>query len=154
MARLDGQRALFVVPDRFSEVEYDIPRRLLEELGVVVTVASWTADAVTGSRGDAVQPEVLLGDVNAGDYDAIVFIGGSGVQTGDPDTQRIVQEAVAESKVVAAICAAQGILTRAGLLENERPGGVYVVRDGDIIAASGPIKAREFGETIAAALGE
>jgi hypothetical protein len=56
--------------------------------------------------------------------------------------------------VVAAICAAQGILKRAGLLEGERAGSVYVERDGRIITASGPIKAREFGEEIAVVMGE
>ncbi len=33
MARIDGQRALFVIPDRFSVVEYRLPRTILEELG-------------------------------------------------------------------------------------------------------------------------
>jgi putative intracellular protease/amidase len=154
MTRLEGQKALFVVPDGFSEIEYGIPRRILEELGVVITTASWTPDAVTGHRGTEMQPDLILGDAHASEYDAIIFVGGGGVQPTAPETQRIVQEAVAADKVVAAICAAQGILKRAGLLEDERADAVYVERDGRIITASGPIKAREFGEEIAAAMGE
>ena len=154
MARLDGQRALFVLPDRFSANEYTIPRNILEELGVSVTVASWSPDPVLGSTGDKVQPEVLLGDVRTSDYDAIVFVGGQGVKPGDPEAQRIAQEAVAEGKVVAAICAARAILTRAGVIEGQELPIASAQRDGLIIRATGPIKSREFGEMIAAALGE
>jgi putative intracellular protease/amidase len=154
MTRLDGQQALFVLPDRFSGSEYDLPRDILEGLGVVVTVASWSSDPVLGSTGDKVQPEVLLGDVHTSDYDAIVFVGGEGVKSGDPEAQRIAQEAVAEGKVVAAICAAQAILTRAGVIEDKGVAADSVERDGLIIRASGPLQSREFGEMIAAALSE
>jgi hypothetical protein len=154
MERLDGQRALFVLPDRFSDSEYSIPRDILEGLGVVVTVASWSSNPVMGSGGNEVRPEVLLGDVHAGDYDAIVFVGGQGVRSGDPEAQRIAQEAAAKGRVVAAICAAQAILTRAGVVEGNRVNPVSVERDGLIIRARGPLQSREFGETIAAALGK
>jgi hypothetical protein len=156
LARLDGKCALFIVPDRFSDVEYRIPRRILEELGVVVTVASWSSEAVMGSAGHEVQPEVQLGDVHGGDYDALVFVGGQGVKPTAPETQRLVQEAVAADRVVAAICAARAILTIAGLRVQEggRAEKVYVERSGRIVEASGPGESRGFGAAIAAALGE
>jgi protease I len=154
LPRLDGKHALFVVPDRFSDVEYRIPRSILEELGAVITVASWSSDPLLGSAGNSVQPEFVLADLQAGDYDAIVFVGGQGVNPTAPETQRVVREAVDGGKVLAAICAAQGILTRAGLREGAPASGAYVERDGRIITASGPSQAREFGEAIAAALGE
>lgn len=154
MARIDGQRALFVIPDRFSVVEYRLPRTILEELGATVTIATYSSQAVLGSDGKQVEPNAFLVDAHAGDYDAIVFVGGSGVKTGDPEVQRIVREALAEDRVVAAICAAQGILTRAGVVEANGADGPYVERNGKIITASGPIKSREFGESIAAVLGE
>ena len=56
--------------------------------------------------------------------------------------------------MIAAICAAQGILRSAGVVQNKGAPAPYVNRNGLIITASGPIKSREFGETIAAALGE
>jgi protease I len=154
MARIDGQTALFVIPDRFSHIEYRLPRTILEELGATVTIATYSSEAVLGSDGNLVQPNAQLGDAHARDYDAIVFVGGSGVITDDPEVQRIVQEALAEDRVVAAICAAQGILTRAGVVEPREGSGPYLERDGRIITASGPIKSREFGAAIAAALGE
>jgi putative intracellular protease/amidase len=63
-------------------------------------------------------------------------------------------QALDEETVVAAICAAQGILTRAGVREGKGATAPYVERNGRIITASGPIKAREFGTAIAEALGE
>lgn len=153
LPQLDGKRALFVVPDRFIAIEYRAPRRILEQLGATVTVGSWSLEALTGSSGDVLQPDVEIRDAHAGGFDAIVFLGGDRVKPTDSETQRLVQEAVAEGKVVAAICAAQGILKEAGLWEGGRE-GIYLERQGRIIAASGPLKAREFGEAIAAAMGE
>jgi protease I len=154
LSRLDGKHALFVVPDRFSDLEYRIPRSILEDLGAVITVASWSTDAVLGSAGNTVQPEAVLADLHASDYDAIVFVGGNGVKPTAPETQRIAREAVDGGKVLATICAAQGILTHAGLWDGTPADRAYVERDGRIIAASGPSEARTFGEAIAAALAE
>jgi glyoxylase-like metal-dependent hydrolase (beta-lactamase superfamily II) len=81
--------------------------------------------------------DTVLADLHAGDHDAIVFVGGQGVKPTAPETQRVAQEAVAAGKAVAAICAAQGILTQAGLPEGKRPDGAYVERGGRITTASG-----------------
>ena len=171
MTRLDGKRALFVIYERFEDNEYGIPRAILEDLGVVVTVASLSSDVVTGFNRTEVQPDVLLGDVRAGDYDAIVFVGGLQYKRDDPEAQRIAQEAIAEGKVVAATCIAPITLAKGGVVEGkrvtaardvelklEKAGAVFtgasVERDGLIITAKGPLAARQFGEAIAAALGE
>jgi protease I len=171
MIRPDAKRALFVIYARFEETEYGIPRAILEDQEVAVTVASLSSDVVKGDKGAEVQPDVVLGDVRAGDYDAIVFVGGSGYKVDDPEGQRIAQEAVAEGKVVAAICIAPITLAKAGVVEGkrvtastqwnvlEKAGATVVtdgsvVRDGLIITANGPGGARKFGEAIAAALRE
>ncbi len=166
----DTERALFVIYPRFEEDEYNIPRAVLEDAGVVVTVASPSLDLVKGlDKQTEVLPDLRLADARGSDYDAIVFVGGMGVDVDDPEAQRIAQEAVAEAKVVAAICIAPIILAKAGVVEGkqvtaatqwttlEKAGalvvtGGSVVRDGLIITANSPGGAREFGETIAAAL--
>ena len=154
MARLDGKHVLFVVPDRFSDSEYRIPRNILEELGAHFTIASWSLDALLGTAGDTVQPDLQLGDVRAGDYDAIVFVGGEGVRPTEAEAQRVAREAIAEGKVVAAICASQGILVEAGVVESGWVAAGTVERNGLIIMGADPLASREFGKTIAAALGE
>jgi protease I len=170
MPRLDGKRALFVIYERFEDNEYGIPRAILEDLGVVVTVAAPSSDIVKGLEDTEVQPDAVLSDVHGGDYDAIVFVGGKGYQLDDPEAQRIAQEAVAADRVVAAICIAPLTLARAGVVEGKRmtaavefdeleeAGAIVtfaaVERDGLIITANSPGGARRFGETIAIALGE
>ena len=171
LARLDGKQALFVIYNRFEQDEYGIPRAILEQLGVAVTVTSSSLDVRTGTKGAKVQPDLLFSDVYGGDYDAIVLVGGMQYDIGNLETQRIAREAVAEGKVVAAICIAPITLARAGLVEGKRVTaatkwdeleaagatvltGASVERDGLIITADGPGRSRKFGETIAAALGE
>jgi protease I len=169
MTRLDGKQALFVVYNRFSETEYKTPRAILEGLGVVVVVASSSLDAMLGHRGNELRPDLLLGDVHAYDYDAIVFVGGDGYDVNDPEAQRLAQEAVAADKVVAAICKAPVTLALAGVVEGKRvtasgggalenAGAIFtgapIERDGLIITAAGPLSTRLFGEAIAVALAE
>jgi protease I len=171
LTKLSGKRALFVIYNRFQQDEYELPRAILEQLGVAVTVASSTLDVRAGTGGAKVQPDLRFGDVYGGDFDAIVLVGGMQYDIGNLETQRIAQEAVAEGKVVAAICIAPITLARAGLVEGKRVTaatrwneleaagatvltGASVERDGLIITADGPGRSREFGETVATALGE
>jgi protease I len=170
MTRLDGQRALLVIYEHFQQREFDIPRGILEDLGAVTTVASSSLDVLTGSGGAKVRPALLLSDVHAGDYDAIIFVGGTQYEMNDPEAQRVAQEAVSGDRVVAAICIAPMTLAKAGLLEGKRVtaalnpavlepygaihSGTSVERDGLIITADSPGSSREFGQTIAAAMGE
>jgi protease I len=170
LARLDGKRALFVVYDWYEDNEYGIPRAILEDLGVAVTVVSLTTDVLRGMAGTEVQPDALLTDVHGGDYDAVIFPGGAGYRIADPGGQRIAREAAAEGRVVAGICLGPLTLARAGVVEGRRvttirqpeameeAGAIVtsadVERDGNIITARGPDSARRFGETIAVALRE
>ena len=151
---LVGKHALFVVPDRYIEAEYDLPRSILEGSGARITVASWTVDELLGTKGNRVQPELQLGDVRTDEYDAVVIVGGDGIRPTEAEIQRIVREAIAGEKVIAAICGSQAILAYAGVVE---AGGVApgtVERDGLIITGSGSAAAREFGITIASLLAE
>jgi protease I len=169
---IGATRALLVIYPRFEEDEYNIPRAVLEDAGVVVTVASPSLDLVKGmDKQTEVLPDLRLADARGSDYDAIVFVGGMGVDVDDPEAHRIAQEAVSEAKVVAAICIAPITLAKAGVVEGkrvtaatfwntlEKAGAIVVtsgnvVRDGLLITANSPGGARKFGETIAAALEE
>lgn len=163
-------RALMVLFPSFEEREYGRTRQVLEEHGIAISIAAPTPDTVRGHVDMAVQPDVLLRDAHAADYDAVIFVGAYEFDFDDPDAIRIAQEAAAEQTILAAICAAPRILARAGVLEGKRATtslppaeleqagaiytGVLVERDGCIITANGPYASQMFGQAIAEALEE
>ncbi|MFB0538172.1 MAG: DJ-1/PfpI family protein, partial [Anaerolineae bacterium] len=98
--------AFIIAHEGFRDDEYTEPRAVLEDRGVQVTVASSSLETAMGMMGATVQPDVLVSDIVVSDYGAIVFIGGPGAAEywDDPTAHRIAQEAVAQGKVLAAIC--------------------------------------------------
>jgi protease I len=171
---LQGKSILMILPHRdFRDEEYREPRRIFEGKGATITVASSSLEVAKGALGAQVKPDLLLKDVAVGDYDAIVFIGGPGAQEywDDPVAHAVAQEAVAQGKVLAAICIAPATLAKAGVLQGKKATtfsseveelkayganytGASVERDGLIVTANGPQAAAEFAEEIAKALGE
>ena len=167
---------LIIAPQDFQPQEYGEPRRILEEAGYTVVVASTTLDEAVSMPPEQlrVKPDVTIGEVVVADYDAIVFVGGGGssVYWDDPVAHRIAQEVVAQQKVLAAICIAPVTLARAGVLQGKQAtafpstdtvamvqaggaactGEETVVRDGLIVTGNGPGAAAEFGQTILAVL--
>ena len=123
--------------------------------------------------GARVIPDLRIEDINLDNFDGVVFVGGVGAQFywNYQPALRIAQKVFKKGKIVAAICIAPVILANAGILEDkkatvwsseaeriEEKGAIYVkdlvVKDGNIITASGPQAAEKFGETIAQALFE
>jgi protease I len=171
---LQGKSILMVIAHQdFRDEEYQEPRQIFEARGAKVTVASSSLETAKGALGAEVKPDLLLKDAAVDDYDAIVFVGGPGAQEywDDPVAHAIAQEAVAQGKVLAAICIAPTTLAKAGVLQGKKATvfsseaeelkagganytGVSVERDGLIITANGPQAATEFAEEIAKALGE
>ena len=171
---LQGKSILMIIAQRdFRDEEYQEPRRIFEARRATVTVASSSLEVAKGALGAQVKPDLLLKDTAVGDYDAIVFVGGPGAQEywDDPVAHAVAQEAVAQSKVLAAICIAPATLAKAGVLQGKKATvfsseaktlkaggadytGASVERDGLIITANGPKAAAAFAEEIAKALEE
>jgi len=72
---------MVIAPENFRDEEYARPREILESAGYAVVVASRSRETARGMLGMRVQPELLLSEARAADYDAVVFVGGSGAQT-------------------------------------------------------------------------
>lgn len=171
---LQGKRVVMIIANRnFRDEEYQKPRQILEAKGATITVASSSLDVAKGMLGAEVKPDLLLGDVVVGDYDAIVFVGGTGAQEflNNPAAHALARRAVEEGKILAAICLAPATLARAGVLKGKRATafvgvveelkaggatftGAAVERDGLIITAKGPEASEEFAQEIARALEE
>jgi len=168
------ERAVFIIAHQgFRDEEYTEPRTLLEEAGMEISVASSSLEIANGMLGGQVRPDLLVSEVRAADYDAVIFVGGAGAAEywDDPQAHRLAREAVEQGKVLAAICIAPATLAKAGVLEGKKAtvfqsargeveagGATYtgepVVRDGLIITANGPAATRQFGEMILQALEE
>jgi protease I len=74
--------------------------------------------AVFGLEKTRVKPEILLSAVDVSRFDAIVFVGGMGVRElyDNADAHRIIQEAVAQNKILGAIDMAPTLLAKAGVM--------------------------------------
>jgi len=170
------QRVLIIATDGFEQSELMEPKRLLEEAGAEVTVASLRPGEIRGwdkeNWGESVAVDLLVGNVSAEDYDALLLPGGQI----NPDvlrTQRAVIELIREfdaaGKPIAAICHAPWLLAEADLIEGRtvtswpsirtdlaNAGAAVVdeavVVDGNLITSRKPDDIPAFTEALMAAL--
>jgi protease I len=169
---LAGKKVLMIVaPKNFRDEELLRPKEILEKAKANVTIASKGVKTAKGMLGSSVSVDLDLSQVNVKDYDAVVFVGGTGAEIYFNDSQalKIAKEAYEQGKVVAAICIAPSILANAGILERKKAtafpseasnleanGSIYtgeaVTVEGRIITAKGPEAAVQFGNSIAKAL--
>lgn len=170
------QHALFIIaPENFRDEELFHPLTVLEKAGVTNTIASLAAGKCIGSKGGEIEAQIGLNQINAEDFEAVIFVGGGGseIYFEDAAAHLIAQKAEASGKIVAAICAGPVILAKAGVLQGkqatcfpdeefiaalETGGANYTGKDlevdGRIITANGPKAATAFGEKIVEALGK
>ena len=163
-----------IAPERFRDEELLEPKRILEQHGATVTVASTRRGTATGMLGAKVAVDCTLQQAAAGDYDALAVAGGAGAPSHLWDSEAlrsIVKSLHAAGKPVGAICLSPPVLARAGILAGRRAtafpadrallelkrGGAAsveeaVVLDGTIVTASGPEAAAAFGQTLAGLL--
>jgi len=166
--------ALLVIPSQeVQDHEFMETKRVLEESGVLVTTVSLEGEMVTGMLGGTFTPDSKLSDIKEADFDAVVCIGGNGSfglwENGELLT--LINEFYQQEKLVAAICAASGILANAGVLDGIQAtcypyepisdlliskGADYidqtVVVSGNIITGNGPEASTSFGEALSQAL--
>jgi len=174
MQSVKGKKAVMIIArSNFRDEELLKPKEVLEKNGVIVTVASSSLKEATGMLGAKVKPDILFTNINVSEYDAVIFVGGSGASEywDNPTAHKIANDANNAKKIIGAICIAPVTLAKAGLLANKKAttysstvsdiksagakySGADVERDGNIITASGPPVAQKFGETIVNALGE
>ena len=172
MPKLAGKRVLMVIAsENFRDEEYETPRAILEKHGAKITVASSKLDPAKGMLGAMATPDILLKNAKGADYDAIVFVGGSGAKEfwSDATAHKLATEFHGKGKVTSAICIAPVTLANAGILKGrsvtawpdvvERiiaKGAVKktqgCVADGNVITADGPESAEAFGRALVEAL--
>ncbi|KQC16203.1 MAG: hypothetical protein APR56_09150 [Methanosaeta sp. SDB] len=174
----EAGKILIVIPSKdFNDVELSASETRFLDEGFEIVVASKVREEAVGMDGSSVGVDLAVADVEVSDYEAVVFIGGPGVDDlelyDDPDYLNLASSAQDQGLIVGAICVAPKILANAELLEGknatvfpdsesiayiESKGATYsdeeVVRDGRIITASGPEASEAFAEAVVAAVKE
>lgn len=165
---------MIIAGKNFRDEEYFVPFEIFQREGAKVFTASSVKGEIIGVEGGEARAALTLREVKAGDFDAFVFVGGSGAAEyfDDNEAHRIAQEAVEFHKILGAICIAPVILARAGILKGKKATvwssildktgkkelkeagcnieDKNIVIDGKIITADGPSSAEEFAKTIVA----
>jgi protease I len=173
--KLEGKKVLIVIPHtQFRDEEFFEPKKILEDEGAQVVVASTSARPCRGMKGGLAQADISIVDAKADDYSAIVLCGGSSVPEffwNDKKLQELVTAMSTAGKVVAAICLSTVVLAKAKLLAGreatvyflpqaiealKEAGAKYVnetlIIHNNIILAEGPPDSQRFGQAIRAAL--
>lgn len=169
VVNITGKKVVMIVaPEDFRDEELFETKKVLENSGAKITIASKDVKEATGVLGGSIKVDLNISEVNEKGYDAVVFVGGAGasVYFDDDDALRIAKEFNKSNKVVSAICIAPSILANAGILKGknatcfssekenlESKGAKYTGKsvevDGKIVTANGPKAASEFGKEIA-----
>ena len=159
--------AMIIAPDKFRDEELRVPLTAFKNAGFKVTVFSSKTSEITGMLGYKFTPDKKLSALNVNEFDAVVFVGGSGasVYWNDKRCHQICKSAVKQNKILAAICISPVTLANAGVLNGKKatvwPGvskkltargaiftGKPVTIDGNIITANGPKAASKFATAI------
>jgi len=166
-------RILMVLAFRdFRDEEYFVPREILMNAGYFIDTCSSQKGVAVGVSGGEAEVNYVPEEIDALNYEAIVFVGGPGMAKELDNTrfQNLAKDFYASHKLIGAICIAPALLAKAGILKDknatvwtsdldksaikilEENGSHYqnktVVIDGNIITANGPEAAEEFGRLL------
>lgn len=165
---------LVIANEGFQQVEYNVPKKIVRDAGYTVETASDQAVPAIAKDGSTAKVDVVLEKVDPDSYAGIFFIGGPGAMDhlDHEKSYRIIRHAAQNSIPLGAICIATRILVNAGIMADRQATGwdgdgeladmyhdygvIYVkknvVVDRNIVTATGPNAAQEFGEQIVALL--
>jgi len=172
---MENRKAIVPLADGFEEIEAVTIIDVLRRAGVEVCVAALDADSldVEGAHNICVVADMTFDDIDPGfaaTADALVLPGGMGAMEAFKADERViamVRAFHARGKIVAAVCASPVVLHAAGILKGRSAvchPSVHpqlsdiaqparrVVRDSNIITATGAGATMEFALKIAEAL--
>lgn len=172
------KRVLIVATDGFEQSELMDPRKALEDAGLETVVASLKPGSITGWKdrnwGEAVAVNLIVDDVDAADYDALLLPGGQM----NPDALRmedrvidLVNDFDDMDKPIAAICHAPWLLVEADIVDGRTVTGWPSIRtdlanagadvvdeevaiDGNLITSRNPDDIPAFSKALIAALAD
>ena len=172
MPAISDAKILMIATDGYEDSELLETRRLLEQRGADVTLASPKMEEIKGDKGATAKPDTTIDQFDASDFDALVLPGG----VANPDKLRMNEKVVntvatfaRSGRPVAAICHGPWLLVEADVLKARkatswpsirtdlRNAGAEVldqeaVTDGNIVTSRKPADIPAFVEAIAQVL--
>lgn len=165
-------KVLLIIPhDRFHDDELKVLSDFLRAEGHEISIGSSHHTEAQGHFGQLVKPDVEVKFVEQGDYDALVFIGGRGIDEYIQNTTvtNLVRSFNEGDKLIGALGRGVEILIYAGIITGRRvtcdistipqvqTAGAYytgnlVVEDENIITGTGVEASQEFAKTLGLAL--
>ncbi len=168
---LRGKKVVLVVASNgYQAIEYGVPKRILEQMGIKVITASDKPGGAVASDKSTTPVDITIDKLNVLDYDGIFFIGGPGaMECLDNSTSYHIASQAKKHKIpYGAICVSPRILAKAKMLEGKKATGwdgdnaletifkgndvIYtkhdMVTDGLVVTAIGPKSAELFAEGI------
>lgn len=165
-------KVLVVIPhDRFRDEEFQAITEALNTSGHEFEIGSSHHTEAQGHFGLIVKPDVNVGFVEPKDYDAVVFIGGRGVEEylNESTVINLIRSFSYDRKLIGAIGMAVELLVFAGVIVGKKitcdPGAISVVQsagayytgkgvelDSDILTGDGVKSKEEFGKALVKAL--
>src|SRR4051794_17485372 len=168
MPNISESRILMIATDGYEDSELLETRRLLEERGAHVTLASLEKGRIAGDKGATAEVDATIDEVDAGGFDALVLPGG----VANPDKLRMNDKVVEtvrtfarSGRPVAAICHGPWLLVEADVVRGRkvtswpsirtdlRNAGAEVVdeeaiTDGNIVTSRKPEDIPAFAEAV------
>ena len=170
---LRGKRVAILVAEQYEELEVWYPTLRLREAGAEVTLIGTGAACFTSKHGLPVQADTSAEQVQPNDFDAVIIPGGScaAALAANPAMTSLVQTAIQQGKLVAAMSAAGHMMVAAQAEGDERTqqffdlqedvvqergplGDSAVIRKGNLIMARTPVDLLAFCRMVMAALAE
>jgi protease I len=131
MPAISDAKILIIATDGFEDSELMEPRRILQERGSDVTLASIEEGEIEGDNGARIKVDCTIRDCRSRDFDALLLPGG----TKNPDKLRMEEDAtyivrafVDAGKPVGAICHAPWLLAEADVIRGRTVTGWPSIR--------------------------
>ncbi len=134
---LKGRKVALLVEDYYQELEVWYPLLRLKEAGAeVVTLGREAGKTYTSKRGYPVTADSDFASASASSFDAVIVPGGYAPDflRRYPEVLKLVRDADAAGKVIAAICHAGWVLCSAGVLKGRRATCFIAIKD-DVVNA-------------------
>ncbi|MFH1751893.1 MAG: DJ-1/PfpI family protein, partial [archaeon] len=113
---------MIIAKEKFRDEELFEPRKLFEDKGIQVIIASAEVGDCIGMMGRKAIAEINYSDIKVDEFDAVIFVGGMGAQDyfQDKKAHEIARQTIEKGKVLGAICIAPSILALAGVLKGKK----------------------------------